>query len=79
MIAVSPIAWPAPIIEPVMMSGRTAGSSTRRIVAIFVLPTAYEASRTWLGIACRPSRTLVTTSGSASSDSIAPAGKNPLP
>ena len=36
--------------------GRAAGSSTRRIVAILVLPTAYEASRTWLGIACRPSR-----------------------
>ncbi len=31
---------------PVITEGRAAGSSTRRIVAIFVLPSAYEASRT---------------------------------
>ncbi len=48
-------------------------------MAIFVFPTAYDASRTWLGMACRPSRTVETTSGRATSDSIAPAAKNDLP
>ena len=40
MIAVSPITRPTPSIAPVITDGRAAGSSTRRIVAIFVLPTA---------------------------------------
>ena len=40
MIAVSPMIRPMPSIAPVAMLGRAAGSSTRRIVAILVLPSA---------------------------------------
>ena len=47
---------PMPSAVPVAMPGRAAGSSTRRIVAAFVLPSAYEASRTCRGIACSASR-----------------------
>ena len=39
-IAVSPTMRPMPSAAPVAMFGATAGSSTRRIVAIFVLPSA---------------------------------------
>ena len=40
MIAVSPITWPIPSMFPVITDGRAAGSSTRLIVALLLLPTA---------------------------------------
>ncbi len=51
------------------MFGRATGSRTRWIVAARVLPSAYDASRTWRGVASRPSRVAPTISGSASSES----------
>ena len=78
-IAVSPAIRPMPSAVPVAMPGRAAGSSTRRIVAALVLPSAYEASRTWRGIACSASRVAPTISGSAINAIIAPAVKNERP
>ncbi len=49
------------------------------MVDSLVLPRAYDASRTWLGMACSPARTFDTTSGRATRDSIAPAAKNERP
>ncbi len=44
-----------------------------------VLPSAHDASRTWVGIAISPSRAAPKTSGSAISDIIAPAARNERP
>ena len=40
MIAVSPMIRPMPSTTPLAIPGRTAGSSTRRIVVARVLPSA---------------------------------------
>ncbi len=44
-----------------------------------VLPSAHDASRSWVGIAISPSRVAPKTSGSAISDIIAPAAMNERP
>ncbi len=61
------------------MFERTLGSSTRRIVAIRVLPSANAASRMCAGTACSPSRVAANSGGSAISDIIAPAGDERAP
>ena len=61
------------------MFERTLGSSTRRIVAMRVLPSANAASRMCAGTACRPSRVAVNSGGSAISDIIEPAAMNERP
>ena len=68
-----------PSVTPVAMLARTLGSSTRRIVAIRVLPSANAASRMCAGTPCRPLRTETKIGGSAISDIIAPAARNDLP
>ena len=78
-IAVSPMMRLMPSVTPVAMFERTLGSSTRRIVAMRVLPSANAASRMCAGTACSPSRVAVKIGGSAISDIIAPAAMNELP
>ena len=78
-IAVSPMMRLTPSVTPVAMFERTLGSSTRRIVAMRVLPSAKAASRMCAGTACRPSRVAVNIGGSAISDIIAPAAMNERP
>ena len=68
-----------PSVTPVAMLARTLGSSTRRIVAMRVLPSAKAASRMCAGTACRPSRVATNSGGSAISDIIAPAARKDLP
>ena len=78
-IAVSPMMRLTPSVTPVAMFERTLGSSTRRIVAIRVLPSAKAASRMCVGTARRPSRVAMNSGGSAISDIIAPAAMNERP
>ncbi len=78
-IAVSPMMRLTPSVAPVAMFERTLGSSTRRIVAIRVLPSAKAASRMCAGTACSPSRVATYSGGSAISDIIAPAAMNDRP
>ena len=68
-----------PSVTPVPMCDRTRGSTTRRIVVIFVLPSANAASRMCIGTDCRPSRVAAKTGGSASSDIMIPAIANERP
>ena len=71
---------PCPSAAPVEMFGRTAGSRTRRIVAILRLAQRRRTPRARArGIACRPSRVAPKTIGSAISDIIAPAVRNERP
>ena len=78
-IAVSPMMRLMPSVTPVAMFERTLGSSTRRIVAMRVLPSAKAASRMCAGTACRPSRVAVNIGGSAISDIIAPGREERAP